>query len=111
MQRVLKPVNEGESFPAFNLVTRNHSARCSVNGTSKSDSDPLDVELIHQTRSSTADLLQDPFGTLAGVHLVAFERRKVRAVSISDAELQFGSTDFDAQKHGFVLICVRVQVA
>lgn len=104
IQVLLYPIHQWKSGPSVDLVTRNNPASRSINGTSETEADPLNVESLHQSLRRSPNLLQDSFGSLLGDDVVAFDCFELSIVSTADAKLQFGPANFDAENHWSILM-------
>ena len=76
-----------------------NTASLPVDRSAKPVSDPIDRELLEKLRYDLLNVRTDASAAVCWVDSTAFQVQQRRAITITDAQLQFGATNFNSQEH------------
>ena len=107
VDEIADPVGEREVVPAVDLMRLDDGSPLVVDGPAEADADamqpvPGDVGERQQFGKGGFDLPANAVGAVGGNDGASPESRE-RAVARSDAELELGAADFDAEEHAVIV--------
>ncbi len=110
LQRLLAPAHQGKVVPAFDLMALGDDARRAIHRSAKADADSLQLTLLQQRSADRFDVVENARRATPGIDIAPFDGYQVWATAITDAQLQLGAADFNAQVHAALSVSAKREI-
>jgi len=95
----LAPLRQRKVFPAVYLMAFDDATRLRIYRAAKPDADGLNRVSSGKFRTRRPDLLENPLRPVRNHNVAPNDFHGRRTIAATDAQLQFGSANFDSEYH------------
>jgi hypothetical protein len=98
-QVLVTPAGQVKVLPPLDLMALDHASLLGVDRAAEPDADTRHAAGLHEWPTQVTNLPQDPGGTMLRFDVRAGQLAQLGVLAIADTQLQFRTTNLDAQIH------------